>query len=58
VLTHALGTLRLSRVIADIDPANTASVGVAHKLGFRVLGAVEYAGRMVDRYVAGAEGVS
>jgi RimJ/RimL family protein N-acetyltransferase len=52
VLHHALGTLRLPQVIADIDPENTASVGVARKLGFRPAGGVPCDGRMVIRYVA------
>jgi RimJ/RimL family protein N-acetyltransferase len=33
VLAHALGTLGLDEVVADIDPANSASAGVARKLG-------------------------
>jgi RimJ/RimL family protein N-acetyltransferase len=57
VLNHALGTLKLSQVVADIDPANTASIGVARKLGFRVLGPIKkISGRIVDRYVVGPEG--
>ena len=53
VLCHALNTLSLPEVIADIDPANTGSVGVARKLGFRPAGEVPFNGRMVMRYVAG-----
>ncbi|MBW4090466.1 MAG: GNAT family N-acetyltransferase [Proteobacteria bacterium] len=52
VLDHALGTLGLAEVVADIDPANMASVRVAAKLGLRAGGSVPYAGRMVTRYVA------
>ncbi|MGH7040531.1 MAG: GNAT family N-acetyltransferase [Acetobacteraceae bacterium] len=52
VLAHALGTLRLARVVADIDPANTASVRVAEKLGLRPAGSVPYGGRSVDRYIS------
>jgi RimJ/RimL family protein N-acetyltransferase len=53
VLAYALGTLRLPRLVADIDPANTPSLHVARKLGFRCEGPITYAGRMVDRYAAG-----
>jgi RimJ/RimL family protein N-acetyltransferase len=53
VVHHALGTLRVPQVIADIDPQNTASVGVARKLGFRRAGDVPSDGHMVIRYVAG-----
>ncbi|HJU17429.1 MAG TPA: GNAT family N-acetyltransferase [Stellaceae bacterium] len=54
VLGHALYTLRLPEVIADIDPANTASVGIARKLGFRPQGPVSLEdGRIVTRHVAG-----
>ena len=56
VLDHALGTLKLALVVADIDPANTSSIGVARKLGFRLLGPIGNARRMVDRYVVRPEG--
>jgi RimJ/RimL family protein N-acetyltransferase len=39
------------RVIADIDPQNTASVAVARKLGFRPAGEAPFDGRVVTRYV-------
>jgi RimJ/RimL family protein N-acetyltransferase len=57
VLRHALNTLGLPKVIADIDPANTRSVGVARKLGFRPAGEVPFDGRVVVRYVAGPAGL-
>jgi len=43
-------------VVADIDPANTASIGVARKLGFRLLEPIVHAGRIVNRYVVRPEG--
>ena len=52
ILRHALRTLHLPRVVADIDPGNTASASVARKLGLLPEGAVLYAGRQVTRYVA------
>jgi len=54
VLAHALNTLGLDAVIADIDPANTASVNVARKLGMQPTIPVPYHGHSVTRYVAGA----
>jgi len=56
VLDHALITLRLPEVIADIDPANAASVKVARKLGFRPGSSVPFHGRTVIRHVAGGAG--
>jgi RimJ/RimL family protein N-acetyltransferase len=53
VLDHALHTLGLRRVMADIDPTNPGSIGVARKLGFVPDGTVPYGGRTVIRYVAG-----
>ncbi len=53
VLSHALVTLGLTEVVADIDPANYGSAGVARKLGMRAARQVPYGGRIVDRYVIG-----
>jgi RimJ/RimL family protein N-acetyltransferase len=58
VLDHALHALGLSKVVADIDPANTASVSVARKLRLQPAGPVLYAGRTITRYVACAARVS
>jgi len=58
VLAHALTTLGLREVVADIDPDNAASIGVARKLGLRAAGPVPYAGRMVTRYVATRAGLA
>lgn len=52
VLAHALGTLRLPLVVADIDPDNGASLKVARKLGLRYFGLVAYHGRSVQRHIA------
>ena len=52
VLHHAWNTLRLRQVIADIDPENSASIGVARKLGFIEAGPIMYAGRRITRYAA------
>lgn len=54
VLNHALHHLGLAEVVADIDPANTASLCVAAKLGMKAREWVPYAGRMVLRHVATA----
>ena len=53
VLDHALYSLRLPRVVADIDPTNTGSISVARKLGLIPDGTVLYGGHTVVRYVAG-----
>jgi RimJ/RimL family protein N-acetyltransferase len=53
VLDHALHTLGLRRVVADIDPTNTGSISVARKLGLVPDGTMLYGGRTVVRYVAG-----
>ena len=57
VLHHALSKLRLRQVIADIDPQNTASIGVACKLGFRRAGEVPFDGHMFIRYIANPVGL-
>lgn len=58
VLDHALRTLALPSVIADIDPANTASIRVATKLGLRPSGPTAYGDRLVMRYATPAPGSS
>lgn len=55
VLDYAMKTLKLPQVIADIDPANTASLAVARKLGFRAVCSVPYHGRTVLRHVPDAD---
>ena len=40
VLDHGLGTIGLQQVIAEIDPRNASSRGVASKLGMRLVGPV------------------
>lgn len=56
VLDHALKTLALPLVVADIDPGNAPSLAVARKLGFRPAGRVPYDGRTVLRHVVEAGG--
>jgi RimJ/RimL family protein N-acetyltransferase len=56
VLAHALDTLGMKEVVADIDPANHASAAVARKLGLRPTRQVPYAGRIVDRYTIKSDG--
>ena len=57
VLDHALNTLHLPQVVADIDPENGPSLAVARKLGLRPTHPVNnYAGCTVMRYVAGPIG--
>jgi len=51
VLTHALHTLRLPRVVADIDPDNAASIGVARKLGMAQADTVRHGERTLLRHV-------
>ena len=53
VLDHALHTLGLRRVVADIDPINTASISVARKLRLVADGTVPCGERTVIRYIAG-----
>jgi hypothetical protein len=52
VLGYALNELRLPQVVADINPANSASLAVAGKLGLRPAGTVGYEGGIVIRYIA------
>jgi RimJ/RimL family protein N-acetyltransferase len=56
VLDHALRGLGSPCIVADIDPPNAASIGVARKLGLSPAGTVLYAGRTVTCYVAVAAG--
>jgi RimJ/RimL family protein N-acetyltransferase len=56
VLDHALTALGLAEVVADVDPANAASTGVARKLGMAPARLVPYRGRTVIRYVASPAG--
>jgi len=54
VLDHALHTLGLKRVFADIDPANAASTGVARKLGFLPAGFVHHGDWGMTRFMVEA----
>ncbi len=53
VLAHALTTLALPEIVADIDPRNTRSLAVARKLGMRLLGPAPHGDGRLLRYVAG-----
>jgi RimJ/RimL family protein N-acetyltransferase len=54
VLRHALETLGLPEVVADINPANHASCRVAEKIGMRPAEARLWHGHRARRYVARA----
>jgi RimJ/RimL family protein N-acetyltransferase len=58
VLDHALNTLRLPQIVADIDPSNGPSLAVARKLGLWQAHPVLYAGRTVSRHVVNSAGGS
>jgi RimJ/RimL family protein N-acetyltransferase len=45
VLRHGFETVGLAEIIADIDPANTASLRVAAKIGLRPTGAGDHPGQ-------------
>ena len=55
MLNHALQTLGLQRVVADIDPDNIASVAVARKLGLTPDDTAPDDGRTPVRYIAVAK---
>lgn len=60
ILAHGLGALALERIVALIDPANTASVAVARKIGMRREGEVMLEGydHPDHRYVRERAGVA
>ncbi len=50
ILTHAIKTLRLSEIVAEIVPENAASRNVAEKIGLKQRGAVQRGGMAAIRY--------
>jgi RimJ/RimL family protein N-acetyltransferase len=52
VLSHALATLGLAKVVAIINPENARSVGVARKIGMRLAGPTSYQGKQAHLFVA------
>ena len=50
VVRHWFGPMGGTRLVALIDPLNTASANVARKLGFRIEGKVTITGTTVDRW--------
>jgi len=56
VLNHALVTLKLAVVVADIDPANTASSALPANSASGCWSRFGHAGRIVNRYVVRPEG--
>jgi RimJ/RimL family protein N-acetyltransferase len=52
VLRHAFVTLKLPEVVAEIDPANAASLKVAEKLGLRLRRTVRHQDKPALRYTA------
>jgi RimJ/RimL family protein N-acetyltransferase len=55
VLRHGFVTLKLPEVVADIDPANAASLRVAEKLGLVLRAKVHDQGKPALRYTARIE---
>lgn len=53
ILDYALGTLGLLEVVADILPANAASIRVAEKLGMQLAGPALHGGYCVSRFTTG-----
>lgn len=50
ILDQGFRKAAFSWVVADIDPANTASIRVAEKIGLTFTGMVDYAGEPARRY--------
>ncbi|MGH7066368.1 MAG: GNAT family N-acetyltransferase [Acetobacteraceae bacterium] len=53
IIDHALQTLGLPEVVADVLPANAASIRVAEKLGMRPVGPALHNGYHVRRFAIG-----
>src|SRR5690606_35998957 len=55
VLQHAFVTLKLPEVVAEIDPADAASLEVAENLGLRLRGPARHQDKPALRYTARLE---
>lgn len=50
LVRHAFDTVRLPRIVADIQAANAPSLRLAQKLGMRFIGHIDSDGAPYDRY--------
>ena len=51
IARHSFSELRLPEIVADIDPANFASIRVAEKIGMRFVGDVQHDGALLKSYI-------
>lgn len=55
VVEHAFTTVQARRIVADIDPGNSASIRVAEKIGLKYAGDGDYDGSPCKSFVMTAE---